>query len=97
MKAGINGMIHHTIQWFRNYWFKEVKALPKKKYEDSFLKSLLQGRQIVPNPHGWAFFCFPCGEYIVDDDLEKHDALRKHIENSKRWHKEMGYLYTGPK
>ena len=87
-------MIDHSIQWFRNYWFKKSKALPPKKKEESFLKSMIQGRRIVPNVHGDSIFCFPCGAYIPNaETLEKHDALRRHINNDKRWHKEMGYIY----
>jgi hypothetical protein len=84
-------MLPYTIQWYRNFFLKEVKILPTIRDEHSYLKYGLQRcKKAVPNPHHYPFFCFPCGQY--HKEIKEHDGLKKHIRNAKRWKKEMGYL-----
>jgi hypothetical protein len=90
-------MLDYTIQWLRAYYCEKSKGtrIPTKKDESYMLKSMSFNRRIVPNVFKLPFFCFPCGVYL--DDIKVHDSTRKHINNDKKWHKKMGYIYWGPK
>lgn len=83
-------MLTNTIQWLRNTWMKQAKKFPSKDMEAYYLNNWKLGRHPKPNPRRLAYFCFPCGQY--HDDIAKHEAMKKHKRNKKRWNKEMGYL-----
>ncbi len=46
-------------------------------------------RKNTANPHGYPYFCFPCGRY--HDDIQKHQSTKTHQRNERRWRTSMGY------
>ncbi len=86
-------MMPNTMQWFRWTFLKEVKHLPSAKEEKSYLDAAKRGRHVVPNPHHFPFFCFPCGQYHKDIG-DKHDQTIRHLRNEVRWQKEVNGDYS---